>query len=136
MTSPTSADLVRGYTDALNRAARTGDHDEWLAHFSDEVEWEAIEDAPDAGTYRGHAGLRGYLEDWLGTVDNLHFDLGEVTAVGDGIAFETRVTALVKGTDTQMELPYAIAIKLADGKIMHGKEFRERAEALAYLGDG
>jgi ketosteroid isomerase-like protein len=45
--------------------AEVGGFDAWLDFFSEEIVWEAVEDAPDAGTYRGHEGIRGYLEDWF-----------------------------------------------------------------------
>ena len=55
------------FTEFGNLGSAPGDIDRWLSHFSNDVVWEALEDAPDAGTYRGHEGIRGYAEDWLGT---------------------------------------------------------------------
>jgi ketosteroid isomerase-like protein len=127
-----NAQLLHRYLEALNRAGRNGDLGEALSFFSDDVVWEAVEDAPDAGTYRGPEGMRGYFEDWLETVDDGHFESGEVTEAGDFIVADIRVRANIKGTDAPMELPYAIAVRVAGGKIVEGKEFRERADALAY----
>jgi ketosteroid isomerase-like protein len=127
-----NAQLLHRYLEALNRAAKSGDLGEPLSFFSDDVVWEAVEDAPDAGTYRGPEGMRGYFEDWLETVDDAQFEEGEVTEAGDFIVADIRARAAIKGTDAQMELPYAIAVRFADGKIVEGKEFRERADALTY----
>lgn len=127
-----NAELLHRYLEAVDRAAQSGDLGEWLSFFSDDVVWEAVEDAPDAGTYQGPEGMRGYFRDWLETVDYMHFEEGEVTEVGDFIVADVRARASIKGTDAAIELPYAIAVRIADGKIVMGKEFRERADALAY----
>jgi uncharacterized protein len=127
-----NAQLLHRYLEAVNRAAKNGDLGELLSFFSDDVVWEAVEDAPDAGTYRGPEGMRSYFEDWLGTVDDIHFEEGEVTEVGNFIVADIRARATIKGTDAAMDLPYAIAVRIADGKIVEGKEFREREDALAY----
>jgi uncharacterized protein len=127
-----NAELLHRYTEVIDRAAQDGELGEWLSFFSDDVVWEAVEDAPDAGTYRGPEGMRGYFEDWLETVDYMNFEIGEVTEVGDFVVADIRARATIKGTDAAMDLPYAIAVRIADGKIVEGKEFRERADALAY----
>jgi ketosteroid isomerase-like protein len=127
-----NAELFHRYTEVLDRAAHSGELGEWLSFFSDDVVWQAVEDAPDAGTYRGLDGLRGYLEDWLETVDYMSFEVGGVKEVGDFVVADIRTRATIKGTDAAMELPYALVVRIADGKIVEGKEFRERADALAY----
>jgi len=123
---------MRGFWALADRAGQTRDLDGWLTAFSDDVTWEAIEDAPDAGSYRGLAGVGGYLGDWLETVDDIHFQLRELSEVGDFVVTSQLMTATVKGTDAKMELQYATAVRIVDGKIVHGKEFREHADALAY----
>jgi ketosteroid isomerase-like protein len=127
-----NADLMSGYFEIVDRAVQSGDFEEWLSTFSEDVVWEAVEDAPDAGTYRGHAGLRSYFEDWLQIVDEMRFEAGEVTEVGDFVVSDTRARAKIKGTDAPIDIPYVIAARIADGKIVQGKEFRERDDALAY----
>jgi ketosteroid isomerase-like protein len=125
--------LIRDVLAEVNRAAQSGQLDGWLEFFSEEIEWEAVEDAPDAGTYRGHAGIRGYFEDWISTVDGIHWEFREMTEVGDnGVIADTRVRARVKGTDSEMVFDYSQAFWIAAGKITHIKEFREHHDALAY----
>jgi ketosteroid isomerase-like protein len=127
-----NAQRVHRYCEAFNRAAKSGDPGELLSFLSDDVVWEALEDAPDAGTYRGPEDMRGYFEDWQGTVDDMHLEEGEVTEVGDFVVADLRARGSIKGTDASMDFPYAIAVRFADDKIVEGREFRERAEALAY----
>ena len=69
MTEGANARLVRDMFSAANRGLEAGNVDEWLSFFSEDIVWEAAEDAPDAGTYRGHEGILGYSQDWVDTVD-------------------------------------------------------------------
>jgi ketosteroid isomerase-like protein len=132
MTEGSNVRLIREALAEAARAAESGQLDGWLKFFSEEIEWEAVEDAPDAGTYRGHAGIRGYFEDWISTVDGIHWEIREMTEVGDsGVVADTRIRSRVKGTDSEMLLDYSQAFWITDGKITHIKEFREHDDALA-----
>jgi ketosteroid isomerase-like protein len=132
MTEASNVRLIREMLAEAARAAASSQLDGWLEFFSEEIEWEAVEDAPDAGTYRGHAGIRGYFEDWNSTVDGIHWEIGEMTEFGDsGVVADTRVRAQVKGTDSEMVFDYSHAFWIADGNTRI-KEFREHDDALAY----
>jgi ketosteroid isomerase-like protein len=132
MSAAWDVELVRRVWEAGQRASRTGDLDEWAAFFAEDATWEAVEDAPDAGTYRGPAGMRAYLADWLESVDNLDVEIGEIAQVGDFTVSSQKMRATVRGTDDEMVLPYSTAVRFRDGKVVHGKEFRERGDAIAY----
>jgi uncharacterized protein len=132
MTDGPNARLVREMFSAANRSAETGRLDDWLNFFSQDILWEAVEDAPDAGSYRGHEGIRGYLEDWLDTVDGFRQDPRELTEVGDCIVAEVRFTARIKGTGNEMALDYWQVSLIEDGKITRIQEFREHDDALPF----
>jgi ketosteroid isomerase-like protein len=125
--------LIREALVEGNRALESGQLDGWLAFFSEEIEWEAVEDAPDAGIYRGHAGISGYIEDWISTVDGFNPEIREMTEVGTGcVVVDGRIRGRVKGTDNEVKFDFSQAIRIADGKIAEIKEFREHDDALAY----
>src|SRR6188472_2526931 len=77
--SQENVEIVRGVYDGWV----DGDVTRALKYLDPEVVWEAIADAPDAGTYRGHAGVRRYMEDWLGDFDMLSMDFEEVIGADD-----------------------------------------------------
>jgi len=135
MTDGPNVRLAREVLLAGNRAAETGRLDDWLNFFSEEIVWEALEDAPDAGTYRGHEGIRGYFEDWLETVDGFHIELRGLTELGAGVVADVRFSGRVKGTDSEMTFDYSQASLTEDGKIARIKEFREHDEAVAWVKD-
>ena len=132
MTDGPNARLAREVLLATNRAAETGRLDDWLNFFSQDIVWEAAEDAPDAGTYRGHEGIRGYFEDWLDTVDGFRIELRGLTEVGDCFVADVCFTARIKGTDNEMALDYWQVSLIEDGKITRIKEFLKHDDALAY----
>jgi ketosteroid isomerase-like protein len=110
--------------------------DAWLTHFSEDVVWEAIEDAPDAGTYRGHAGIRGYVEDWMATVDEPRVELLELEEVAGCVVGKSHFAARIKGTDNELGLDYWLVWRLTDGKICRVKEFWTREEAVPFAEAG
>jgi ketosteroid isomerase-like protein len=105
-----------------------------LAHLDPAVVWEAIPDAPDAGTYRGHAGVRRYMEDWLGDFEMVSMDFEEVVEAPDRLVLVQRASATGKGSGVETELHYAVAYWLSDQTITQVREFRTKAEALEAAG--
>jgi uncharacterized protein len=132
MTDDADFRLIRDLFSAANRGAETGRLDDWLSFYSEHVVWEAAEDAPDAGTYRGHEGVRAYLQDWLDTVEGWRIELRGLTEVGDRVVIDVHLTARVRGTGAEMALDYAVVALVEDGKVTHGKEFLARDDAVAY----
>ena len=136
MVEDSKIEVVRRFWENGQIALESGELDQWLSFVAEDVEWEAVEDAPDAGTYRGRDGLRAYMTDWIGSVDNLSFELVELAEVGDFVVTSQRMTATVRGTDAEMVLTYSTAVLIENGKILRAKEFRERADAIAFAEAG
>ena len=124
------------FTEFGNLSSAPAGIDRWLSHFSNDVVWEALEDAPDAGTYRGHAGIRGYAEDWLGTVDDPHFEIRELSEVNGCVIGDCHFAARIKGTDNELTLDFWQVWRFEDRKIRRVKEFREREDAIAFAEAG
>jgi ketosteroid isomerase-like protein len=124
--------LIRDAFSAGNQAAETGGLDDWCGFYSEDIVWEAVEDAPDAGTYRGHEGIRGYFQDWLDTVDGFRNELRGLAEVGDCVVADVRFNARIKGSDNEIAFDYSQVSLIDNGKIAHVKEFREHDDAVAY----
>ena len=143
MSEGANAELIRKVFADANRVAEVGGFDAFVDAFSEhivdafseEIVWEAVEDAPDAGTYRGHEGIRGYLEDWLETVDGFHNELRGLTELGAGVVADVRFSGRIKATESEMTFDYSQASLIEDGKVAHGKEFREHDEAVVWVKD-
>jgi ketosteroid isomerase-like protein len=145
MSEGANAELIRRVFAEANRVAEVGGFDAyldffseeivWDDFFSEEIVWEAVEDAPDAGTYRGHEEIRGYLEDWLETVDGFHNELRGLTELGAGVVADVRFSGCIKETDNEMTFDYSQASLIEDGKVARIKEFREHDDAVAWVKD-
>ena len=133
MTESANVRLIRDMIAAGNRAAESGRLDnDWQSFFAEDIVWEAAEAAPDAGTYRGFEGIRGYVQDWLDTVDEFRNELRELTEVGDRVVTDIRFSARIKGTDNEVALDYSQVSLIEGGKVTHIKEFLDHDDAAAY----
>ncbi len=111
-----------------------GDVTRALEYLDTEVVWEAIADAPDAGTYRGHVGARRYMEDWLRDFDINAMDFEEAIDVEDRLVIVQHARTTGKGSGVETRLHYAVAYWFRDDRIVEIKEFRTKAEALEAAG--
>ena len=117
-------------------------YDAWCAadparaceHLDPEVVWEAIEDAPDAGTYRGHAGVKRYMEDWLGDFEDFEFELAQPVEAGDRLVLEQRARNRGKGSGLTTEIQYGAVYTFRDGKVLTVNEYGTYAKALEAVG--
>ena len=123
MSEGANAELIRKLFADANRVDEVGGVGAWLDFFSEEMVWEAVVDAPDAGTYRGHEGIRGYLEDWFETVDGLHNELRGLTELGAGVVADIRFSGRIKGTESEMTFDYSQASLIENGRARTSRSF-------------
>jgi len=101
-----------------------------------EIVWTAIESAPDAGTRRGHAEARAYMNDWLEDFDFEAMPVDEVgTADGGRLACSLAAAGTAKRTGLTTEIRYAAVFRFAgDGRIIEIHEYATTSEALEAVG--
>jgi uncharacterized protein len=106
------------------------------AEFMDpEIEWRAAEGAlDDVGEMRGKDALRAYLQDWLDDFDDLAFEPEEVIDAGEHVIAKVRMSGRAKGSGVETELRFFTVCTVRDGKVVKGREFWTREEALAAAG--
>jgi ketosteroid isomerase-like protein len=99
-----------------------------------EVVWEAIEDAPDAGTYRRHSGVKRYMEDWLEDFEMFPFQFGRSIEIDEQLVLEQRGTTKGRGSGLQTEVHYAAVYTFRSDKVLTVKEYGTYAGALEAVG--
>jgi ketosteroid isomerase-like protein len=99
-----------------------------------EVVWEAIEDAPDAGTYRGHSGVERYMDDWLRDFEDFAFEFGPPVEVEGRLVLEQWGRNRGRGSGLETEIHYAAVYTFRGGKVFTVKEYNTYAEALEAVG--
>src|SRR5438105_975810 len=109
--SQENVEIVR----AVYEAWVSGDPSQAFDYLDPEVVWEAIEDAPDARTYRGHAGVKRYMDDWLQDFEMLPIEFGRSIEAGEQLVIEQRGTTKGKGSGLETAINYAAAYTFRGG---------------------
>jgi uncharacterized protein len=127
-----NVEVVRG----LWQAFADGGLDALMEHFDQEVDWRAMEGAPDdVGEMHGTAAVHRYLQDWLDTFEGITTVPVELIDAGDDrVIAVLYVTGKARLSGIATELRYAVVYTLRDGKIVRGREYAERSEALKAAG--
>jgi ketosteroid isomerase-like protein len=96
------------------------------------IVWTAIENAPDAGTYRGHDEVRAYMQDALDAFDPGGWQIEESIELGDRLVCVQRVLGTGKGSRVAIDLTYSCVYRFGeDNRIVEVNEFATRDEAIA-----
>ena len=126
--SEENVEIVRASAAAFNR----GDLDAWLEYWTDDIDYRAVEGAPDEhGPIQGRDALRVHFQDWLDTFDHFRQEPVEKIDAGDDkviVVFGVSGRAKLSGVET--DLTYAALYTFRDGKIARGREYWTREDAL------
>jgi ketosteroid isomerase-like protein len=129
---PERVQLVREIVDALNR----GDVDGMLARMHPDFEWTPLETSPVARVCRGREQVRHYVEDWLGTFENLRLDLEDPAEVGDCVVAMVRGHGRGRASGLQLDTRFCQVWTMRDGTPAGMREYATRAHALAAVHEG
>ena len=118
--------------EAFNR----GDLDTWLEYIADDIDYRAIEGAPDdQGPIRDKHALRAYVQDWQDTFDDFTSEPVELIDAGeDRVVAVNRISGRAKLSGAETDLTYAALYTFRDGKVVRGREYWTRDEALEAAG--
>jgi ketosteroid isomerase-like protein len=120
------AELVREIIEALNR----GDVDAMLARMHPDFEWRPLEASPVARVYSGHEQVRGYVEDWLSTLDGVRLDLDDPTEIADRVLAPVRGRARGRTSGLDIESRFCQLWTVRDGMAVAMQEYATREDAL------
>ena len=97
-----------------------------------DINWRAIEGAPDdVGEMHGPEAMRRYYQDWLEMFDGITNVPEELLDVGDDrVVAVHHVTGRARASGVETELRLAVVYTLRDGKIVRGREYIDKEQAL------
>jgi ketosteroid isomerase-like protein len=107
-----------------------------------EVLWDALDEAVeihdhdilDAGEYRGHAGVRRWVEDWGAGLPVVSFDLQELIDAGDMVVAVILLKARGRDSSVDVERQDAIVYQLRNGRVTRFDYYNSRQQALEAAG--
>jgi ketosteroid isomerase-like protein len=117
---------------AVNRR----DLEVFLLAFEDDIDYRAAQGAlDDRGPIHGKDALRAYVQDWFDTFDDFRQEPVEFIDAGeDTFIAVLRVSGRAKLSGVETELTFAVVYTVRDGKILRGREYWTRDEALKAAG--
>jgi ketosteroid isomerase-like protein len=130
--SEENVETVRDAFAAYNR----GDLDAFLEYCADDIDYRAVEGAPDDhGPIHGKEALRAFVQDWLDTFDDFRAEPVELIEAGeDKVIAVVRISGRAKLSGVETDLTYAELWTLRDGKVAWGRQYWTRDEALEAAG--
>jgi ketosteroid isomerase-like protein len=111
--------------------------DYWYENvWAEDVEYRAIEGAiDDHGPIVGRDALREYATDWFDTIDGLELTPEEVIDAGEGTYVAVlRLTGKARGSEVPVQQHLSVIWTFRDGKLVRGREYRTREEAMRAAG--
>ncbi|HEY2600791.1 MAG TPA: nuclear transport factor 2 family protein [Thermoleophilaceae bacterium] len=111
--------------------------DYWYEHlWAEDIDYRAIEGAlDDNGPIIGRDAMRRYVADWVETLDDFDFTPEEIIDAGDGVFVAViRFSGRVRGSENTVQQHMAVVWTFRDGKMVRGREYSTRDEALRAAG--
>jgi ketosteroid isomerase-like protein len=117
------------------QASADGGLDAAAEFWDAQINWRAAEGAPDdAGPISGVDAMRAYAQDWLDDFDELRVEAEELIDAGEQVVAVQRIRGRAKASGIETDLRYAVVYTIRNGKIVRGREYWERAQALEAAG--
>jgi len=128
--SPENVELTR----AAYAAFRRRDYDRLLVLLHAEVEFSSLIMDADSRVFRGHAGVREYLDSLLEVLPEWEATVEEIEDFGDSVLVRTLVKAIGAYSGAPVEQVMWQVVRVRDGKVASWHLFRTKEEALEAVG--
>ena len=128
--SQENVELVRGAINAWNR----DDYDAWIEYFDPDCEFRPLRAQLEDQAYRGHDGLRQFMDDLTEEWEQVRFEVGQIRDVGSKVLVLIRFQARGRASGAELDVPIGIVGKVRQGKITQSRMFSDPDEALEAVG--
>ena len=128
--SQENVEVVKAAFEAFSR-------DDWSAFIElldPEVEWFTTGQFVGGELYRGHAGVRDFVDALSGEFAEFHVEPGNFAQASSVVVADTRVSGMGKRSGVPVELQFTVVVLLRSGRIVQIRNFLERGEALEVAG--
>jgi ketosteroid isomerase-like protein len=112
-------------------AATRGDPDALIAVCASDVEFEPSMAGVEVGVYRGHAGMRKWMDDLHAVWDEFSGVADNFAEIGaDSVLVRLTVHGRARGSGIELEQQFWHLWKVRDGKLWRGRSFTDEQEAV------
>ena len=133
--SQQNVEVVRRFIEALPRAQASGDWQPVLAEVAADVEIDDLDISLDTERFRGHGGVRKWIEIWMESWESWSLEDIEVRPVGEDRAIGLfLVLAKGKGSGIELSRRDALVSALRAGKIEELAYYNDQQQALEAVG--
>ena len=89
----------------------------------------------DVGEMHGTEAMRRYVQDWTDDFEGFMVVVEELLEIGDDrVVAVQQVMGRARLSGIQTQLRYAVLYTVRDGKIVRGREYKDKDEALKAVG--
>jgi uncharacterized protein len=125
-----AAEIVRLGFERLN----ANDLEGFLELADPEIELHDVPEIPGSTVYRGHEGIRRWWATVTEPMEELRFELGEVTEGDERIAVVTRAAGRGRGSGAEVDWTFTTVWGVRDGLITYHHGYRDHTDALRAIG--
>src|SRR5204863_9525193 len=126
-------EAIRASYDALNRR----DYDAWISALHPDIELHELANSPDAAVYRGHEGIRRWIESvWEVSAAGSCLEPERLTEVGDFVVVSVRASMLSQRSSVPIEAWLFHVIEMSEGQGRRIWGYLSEDEALKAVGLG
>jgi ketosteroid isomerase-like protein len=122
--------------EAAYEALARGGLDQFIEHWTDDLDHRSIEGAPDdRGPIHGRNAMRAYVQDWIDLFDNFRIEPVElIDAGGNRVVAVLRFGGRTRRGAVDTDQTMGAVFEIRDGKIARGREYGTRNQALDAAG--
>jgi ketosteroid isomerase-like protein len=122
-------ELARTTFAAFNRR----DIEAYLQAFAPDAEWWPLRSSTE-GPYRGHDGIRAWVDDTAETFEHFQVELEDVREGDDVAVAFGRLSAKGRESGAPVDVAMAWVFRFVEDKVVWAKSYSDREEALAEAG--
>jgi ketosteroid isomerase-like protein len=112
----------------------SGNYDRLVAMADPDVEWHSFFELGEGGVYRGHDGMRRYVDDLTEAWEFVRAEVADTMSVGNVVLLVGRIHYRGKGSGAEDATPAGWMFKFHRGKVIRFRAFREPEQVLEAAG--
>ncbi|MDQ3728401.1 MAG: nuclear transport factor 2 family protein [Actinomycetota bacterium] len=98
------------------------------------VEWYSLVSLGGSEGYRGHDGIRRYIEDIADALEFIYAEVDDAISVGELVLLVGHFHYRGKASGVDTKSPAGFVVRFRDGRVVYMRAFRDPEQALTVVG--